>query len=180
MMGMDGRAILRCLRYSLGSLALILAAGLSVLGIESSKALAQAQSQVGVPSGDPRIEERARAIGKELRCVVCQNQSIDESNAPLALDLKQLLRERLTVGDSDAQAKAFMVSRYGNFVLLKPPFQLNTLLLWIGPFLLLALAGSSVRHYFTRRQTVGEFSAPTLTTDEIKRVDALLKKGSNK
>lgn len=175
---MDRRTIFRCSRCSIGNIALVFVAVLSVSAIKNSNALAQTQTQVGVHSGDPRIEERARAIGKELRCVVCQNQSIDESNAPLALDLKQLLRERLNAGDSDAQAKTFMVSRYGNFVLLKPPFQLNTLLLWIGPFLLLALAGWSVRHYFSRRQSVGEFTDRTLTTDEMKQVDAFLKKGS--
>lgn len=176
---MDRRTILLFMRRSLGSLALLLTAMFSISAIKSSSTLAQVQSQTAMPTSDPRIEERARAIGKELRCVVCQNQSIDESNAPLALDLKQLLRERLTAGDSDAQAKTFMVSRYGNFVLLKPPFQLNTLLLWIGPFLLLALAGWSVRHYFARRHIGAEVSAPALTTDEIKQVDALLKKDSS-
>lgn len=85
----------------------------------SAAAMAQAPAQQLRSAADPKIEERARLIGKELRCVVCQNQSIDESNSPLALDLKQLLRERLQAGDTDEQAKAFLVARYGNFVLLK-------------------------------------------------------------
>ncbi len=89
---------------------------------------------------DPVLEARAREISQTLRCVVCQNQSIDDSSAPLAKDLRVLVRERLTAGDSNAQAISFMVARYGNFVLLKPPMQLNTVLLWFGPALLLGLA----------------------------------------
>ncbi len=86
---------------------------------------------------NPVLEARARQISQGLRCLVCQNQSIDDSNAPLAQDLRVLLRERLQAGDSDAQAVGFLVSRYGNFVLLKPPVQADTLLLWAGPALIL-------------------------------------------
>jgi cytochrome c-type biogenesis protein CcmH len=89
---------------------------------------------------NPAQELRAREINKGLRCVVCQNQSIDESNAPLAVDLRNLVRERLAAGESDKQAVQFIVQRYGNFVLLKPPFQFNTLLLWLGPLLLFGVA----------------------------------------
>jgi cytochrome c-type biogenesis protein CcmH len=88
---------------------------------------------------DPRMEARAQKISQELRCVVCQNESIDASNAPLAQDMRKLVRERLMAGDSDAEVKAYLVARYGNFVLLRPPVQTNTLLLWGGPFLVLAL-----------------------------------------
>lgn len=123
------------------------------------------------------IEERARAIGRELRCVVCQNQSIDDSNAPLALDLKQLLRERLHSGDSDAEAKAFLVARYGNFVLLKPPFQFNTVLLWLGPFLLFGLVGWLVRRYFATPREL-PLQVPELSSDDLKTIDAILEKGS--
>lgn len=127
------------------------------------------------PGAAARIEERARGIGKELRCVVCQNQSIDESNAPLALDLKQLLRERLAAGDSDAQAKAFLVARYGNFVLLKPPLQANTLLLWLGPFLLLGVAGVTVHHYFrSRSDRAGTAALTPLTTADLAAADRIL------
>ncbi|MDB2438238.1 cytochrome c-type biogenesis protein CcmH [Hellea sp.] len=86
------------------------------------------------------IEARAKDVGRSLRCVVCQNQSIDESDAPLAIDMRKLVRERLKEGDSNAEVIAYMQERYGDFVLLKPPVQSNTYLLWFTPFLLL-LAG---------------------------------------
>jgi cytochrome c-type biogenesis protein CcmH len=97
---------------------------------------------------DPVLEARARNLSRELRCMVCQNQSIDDSEAPLAKDLRVLVRERLSNGDSDKQVLDFLVSRYGEFVLLKPPFELHTLLLWsvspavllIGIFALLVMA----------------------------------------
>ncbi len=88
---------------------------------------------------DPALELRARDISQGLRCLVCQNQAIDDSDAPLAKDLRMIVRERLTAGDSDTQAVAYIVQRYGNYVLLKPPFQVNTALLWILPFILMAL-----------------------------------------
>ncbi|MFA7264154.1 MAG: cytochrome c-type biogenesis protein [Caulobacter sp.] len=90
---------------------------------------------------DPTLEARAETLSKELRCVVCQNQSIDASSAPLARDMRLLVRERIAAGDTDVQAKAYLVERYGNFVLLKPPFQADTLLLWFGPLLILVVAG---------------------------------------
>lgn len=91
---------------------------------------------------DPALEARARALSEGLRCLVCQNQSIDDSNAPLARDLRILLRERLKAGDSDDKAVDFIVARYGDYVLLRPRFTVETWLLWIGPFaLLLAAAG---------------------------------------
>ncbi len=89
---------------------------------------------------DPALEARAREISQALRCVVCQNQSIDDSNAPLAKDLRVLVRERLKSGDSNDQAVTYIVARYGNFVLLKPPMQGNTIFLWFGPAILLVLA----------------------------------------
>ena len=87
----------------------------------------------GEKLADPALEARARAIAAELRCLVCQNQSIDDSDAPLAKDLRLLLRERLSAGASDAEAKAYIVSRYGDFVLLRPPLKPQTLLLWGAP-----------------------------------------------
>src|SRR3954465_14965648 len=86
---------------------------------------------------DPVLESRARALSGELRCMVCQNQSIDDSDAPLAKDLRLLVRERLVAGDSDAQVKDFLVERYGDFILLKPPLEWRTLVLWTAPFVLL-------------------------------------------
>lgn len=130
---------------------------------------------------DPGLEARARVLSQELRCVVCQNQSIDDSNAPLAHDLRVLLRERLTVGDSDRQAVDYIVARYGNFVLLKPPMQLNTLPLWAGPalFLLLALIGSA--RYLRNRTPIHPMEeAPPLSTNEQARLDALLNKRGSK
>jgi cytochrome c-type biogenesis protein CcmH len=98
---------------------------------------------------DPVLEARARALSADLRCLVCQNQSIDDSNAPLARDLRILLRERLKAGDSDEQAIDFVVARYGEFVLLRPRFMPETWLLWIGPFALLLIAGTFL---FMRRR----------------------------
>src|SRR5690606_12873648 len=86
---------------------------------------------------DPALEARARALSAHLRCLVCQNQSIDDSDAPLAKDLRLLVRERLVAGDSDTEVTNFLVARYGEFVLLKPPFAKHTLLLWLTPLLLL-------------------------------------------
>jgi cytochrome c-type biogenesis protein CcmH len=86
---------------------------------------------------DPQLEKRARTISAELRCLVCQNQSIDDSDAPLAGDLRRLVRERIKANDSDSQVLDYIVSRYGEFVLLKPRFELSTLLLWLTPLLVL-------------------------------------------
>jgi cytochrome c-type biogenesis protein CcmH len=87
---------------------------------------------------DPVLEQRARTISAELRCLVCQNQSIDDSDAPLAGDLRRLVRERLTAHDTDSQVLDYVVARYGEFVLLKPRFEMATLLLWLTPLLVLA------------------------------------------
>src|SRR5471030_1562622 len=96
---------------------------------------------------NPKLEARARAISAGLRCLVCQNQTIDDSDADLAHDLRVLLRQRLMAGDSDVQATDFIVKRYGNYVLLKPPFDAETLLLWLGPLLFLAAGGAGVAMY---------------------------------
>jgi cytochrome c-type biogenesis protein CcmH len=124
---------------------------------------------------DPKLEMRARALSQILRCVVCQNQSIDDSNAPLAHDLRVLLRERLASGDSDEKALDFIVARYGNFVLLEPPVQLNTLALWLGPGLFVLIAAVGFGHYVRRRSINGATQTPMpLTTTEQKRIDELL------
>ncbi len=108
---------------------------------------------------DPVLEARARALGKELRCLVCQNQSIDDSDAELARDLRRLVRERLVAGENEAQIKAYLVSRYGDFILLKPPFKAKTYILWLGPGAILVLAGAGVVLYL-RRQGRRALSAP--------------------
>ena len=120
---------------------------------------------------DPALEARARALSQELRCVVCQNQSIDDSNAPLAHDLRVIVRERLTAGDTDAQVLAFVRARYGEFVLLRPPFKLQTLLLWFTPLLL--LGGAALYLWRTRQRPLGAGAAP-LSPQEQKRLDELL------
>ncbi|MBR1275967.1 cytochrome c-type biogenesis protein [Bradyrhizobium sp. AUGA SZCCT0283] len=127
---------------------------------------------------DPALEARARNLSRELRCVVCQNQSIDDSNAPLARDLRVLLRDRLQAGDNDSAAMDFIVARYGNFVLLKPPMQLNTLMLWVGPFLVLIAASLGFGRYIRRSATnaaVATTAAP-LDDNELKLVEAILDK----
>ena len=122
---------------------------------------------------DPKLEARARALSSQLRCMVCQNESIDESSADLARDLRLLVRERLKAGDSDEQIRAFLVSRYGDFILLKPPFKLETWLLWGAPFLVL-LAGGYVILIATRRQQ-GPGPADSLTETERAKLEALLR-----
>jgi cytochrome c-type biogenesis protein CcmH len=119
---------------------------------------------------DAGLEARAREISQLLRCVVCQNQSIDDSSAPLAKDLRVLVRERLTAGDSNAQAINFIVARYGNFVLLKPPVQTNTLLLWFGPALLFALAAFGLFKTLKRQEmpAAAADAAPLNSADEAR------------
>ena len=121
---------------------------------------------------DPALEARARAISAELRCMVCQNQSIDDSNAELAKDLRVLVRERLTAGDSDQAVKDYLVSRYGTFVLLKPPLALNTLLLWAMPIGLLVIGGVVLLAQMMRRRQVS--AVAPLSREEQERLDALL------
>jgi cytochrome c-type biogenesis protein CcmH len=122
---------------------------------------------------DPALEARARDISRDLRCLVCQNESIDDSNADLARDLRLLVRERLMAGDSDEQVMAYIAARYGDFVLLDPPVKPKTWALWFGPGLLLLVAGTGMFHYLRRQQTA---SAPApLDATERKRLDALLR-----
>ena len=120
---------------------------------------------------DPALEARARAISAELRCMVCQNQTIDDSDAELAHDLRVLVRQRLKAGDTDRQAIAFIVNRYGDYVLLKPPFEAETLLLWLGPLLVLLAGGTGVALYLRRRR---DTRLPAFTADEQARLDRLL------
>lgn len=123
---------------------------------------------------DPALESRARAISKELRCLVCQNESIDDSDASLAHDLRVLVRERLKAGDTDQQVFDFMVARYGEFVLLKPPLSWHTLVLWGLPPAAL-IVGIMMLLLAARRGTQGR-AATGLTPDEEARVAELLKR----
>jgi cytochrome c-type biogenesis protein CcmH len=123
---------------------------------------------------DPALEARARAISAELRCLVCQNQSIDDSNAPLARDLRVLVRERLSAGNSDAQVMRYVVDRYGEFVLLRPPFGFHTIILWLGPLaLLLGVALMLVARARRRRPAATDNPQP-LTAAEQQRLGELL------
>lgn len=121
---------------------------------------------------DPVLEARARALSRTLRCLVCQNESIDESGADLARDIRVLLRERLVAGDSDATARQFIVARYGDFVLLKPPLELATAALWFAPVLLLISGAVAVILYVHRRP---EAEVPELSEAERQRVAQLLR-----
>jgi cytochrome c-type biogenesis protein CcmH len=122
---------------------------------------------------DPKLEARARDLSAGLRCMVCQNQSIDDSDATLAHDIRVLIRERLAKGESDEAIKTFLVSRYGDFILLRPPLKMTTLLLWGGPPLILLLGAASV-FAGIRRRSRSNLSPPPLTAAEERRVAALL------
>lgn len=121
---------------------------------------------------DAGLEERARGISANLRCLVCQNQSIDDSDAELARDLRVLVRERLVLGDSDAQVMKYVVDRYGEFVLLRPSFSARNIVLWGTPFLVLMVGGIAAYTY-SRRQS-HKIAATSLSPDEEDRLSKLL------
>ena len=122
---------------------------------------------------DPALEVRARALSRELRCMVCQNQSIDDSDAPLARDLRILVRERLSAGDTDPQVVDFLVDRYGEFVLLKPRFEWHTAVLWLTPAAAL-LAGAIAMFAALRRRRVAAAGFTPLTADEERRLAEMI------
>ncbi len=122
---------------------------------------------------DPALERRAREISAGLRCLVCQNQSIDDSDAQLAKDLRLLVRERLVAGDTNDQVESFLVQRYGEFVLLKPTFGAHTLLLWLTPALVLILGGIGAYAAMRRRP---QAPAATLDDGEREALETLLKR----
>jgi cytochrome c-type biogenesis protein CcmH len=124
---------------------------------------------------DPVLERRARDISKNLRCLVCQNQSIDDSNADLARDLRVLVRERLVMGDSDSAVIRYIVDRYGDYVLLDPPFKGSTYVLWFGPGVIFAFGAAAVVLFLRRRRSL---APPPLTEEEEKRIEALMDDGS--
>jgi cytochrome c-type biogenesis protein CcmH len=123
---------------------------------------------------DPTLETRARAISRELRCMVCQNQSIDDSEAPLARDLRLLVRERLKAGDDDRQVLDFLVARYGEFVLLKPRFEWHTALLWLTP-LVVFIGGGIALVLATQRRRRLALPDQHLSTAEEARISELMK-----
>ena len=128
--------------------------------------------QPGEVLKDPALEKRAREISAGLRCLVCQNQSIDDSDAQLAKDLRLLVRERLVAGDTDDEVESFLVQRYGEFVLLKPTFGAHTLLLWLTPVLVLILGGIGA---YAALRTRPQPTAAALDDEERKALENLLK-----
>jgi cytochrome c-type biogenesis protein CcmH len=124
---------------------------------------------------DPRLEARARALSSELRCMVCQNQSIDDSNAPLARDLRILLRERIAAGETDTQVLDYLVDRYGEFVLLRPRFGPATFMLWLGPLLILILACAAVLLAVARGRRNRRTELP-LSAEEASAIETLMSK----
>ena len=154
------------------TLSLIFAAACLFLAVPSQLAAVEP----GEILKDRQLEGRARALSAELRCLVCQNQSIDDSNAPLARDLRLLVRERLTKGDTNTQVLDFIVARYGEFVLLRPRFGMHTLLLWLAPPVILILAVLLIFMSWRRRskETSGK-EVTALSPDEKKRLDKLLR-----
>jgi cytochrome c-type biogenesis protein CcmH len=124
---------------------------------------------------DPALEARARDIGRNLRCVVCQNQAIDDSAAEVAHDMRRAVRERLTAGDSDDKVYEFMVARYGDYVLLQPPLKPGTLVLWLGAPVLLLVAGGALLVAARRRRAAPATPTP-LSDEEQRRLAALLKR----
>ncbi len=159
------RAMPRLRRTLLGSAATaLMLAGGAALAVEPDEILP-----------DPALEARARDISTGLRCLVCQNQSIDDSNAPLARDLRLLVRERLKKGDSDAEVVRFIEDRYGEFVLLRPPLSARTIVLWLTPFLLLIVAVAMAARGVMRRRALS--GSPPLTGEEEEKLRALLAEG---
>ena len=123
---------------------------------------------------DPALEQRARSLSYEIRCVVCQSQSIAESDADIARDMRGLIREQIAAGRSDQEIRDYLVARYGDFVLFEPPFKATTYVLWIGPFVLLLVALIAVILYF-RRRAAQPAVAPDLSAAERHRVAELLR-----
>jgi cytochrome c-type biogenesis protein CcmH len=149
----------------LAAFALLLLCSGPLLAVEAKEMLA-----------NPALEARARNLSKELRCMVCQNQSIDDSEAPLAHDLRVLVRERLTAGDTDSQVLNFLVARYGEFVLLRPPLAWHTAALWgLPPAALLIGVAAMIIVARRRRRHVSAAAAANLTADEERRLSDLLR-----
>jgi len=124
-------------------------------------------------AADPALEKRLMSLASELRCLVCQNQSLADSHADLAVDLRNEVREQMRAGKSDDEIRAWLTARYGDFVLYRPPVKTTTLLLWVGPFLLLAVAATGLILYLRRRGR--RLVQPPLTDEQHARAQALLR-----
>ena len=141
---------------------------LAMLWLGLAPALAQ-EAQLA----DPKLEQRARDLGREIRCVVCQSQSVSDSDADIAQELRVIIREQIAAGKSDAEIRDYLVARYGDFVLFDPPFKASTYVLWIGPFVILVLAAAIVVLFF-RRRAQEPARVRALDADEQGRVARLL------
>jgi len=160
------------LQSSLSHMCLMIVAAALAMTMFAAPASAYEPSEV---LSDPVLENRARELSSELRCMVCQNQSINDSNAPLAKDLRILVRDRLMQGDTDEQVMDYVVERYGEYVLLRPRIAPHTYLLWFGPFIVLLLAaGLAVRYFRNRRADITAEEGTPLSDEERKRVGQLL------
>jgi cytochrome c-type biogenesis protein CcmH len=129
---------------------------------------------------DPVLEQRARDLSRQLRCLVCQNQSIDDSDADLARDLRRIVREQLLAGRSDEEIIDYLTARYGDFVLLKPPVKPATWGLWFGPAAVLLIAAAGIGVYVRRRAAPPDAPTPELSADERRRLEALLREESRR
>lgn len=152
--------------------ALVLSIGLGVAIVTPGPALSVQPDEI---LDDPRLESRARDISAGLRCLVCRNESIDESNADLARDMRLLVRERLVEGDSDQEVLAFIVERYGEFVLLRPTTEGVNIILWVAAPVLFIIALLTAGLYLRRRDSAPEPTADGLSKDDRERLEALLK-----
>ena len=123
-------------------------------------------------AANPVLEKRVMRLSKELRCLVCQNQSLSDSNADLAIDLRNQVREMMQAGKTDAQIREYMVASYGDFILYDPPLKATTVVLWIGPFVLLLIGGAMLARYLKQRRRV--VADQTMSVDERERARALL------
>ncbi|MGV6819619.1 MAG: cytochrome c-type biogenesis protein [Parvularcula sp.] len=140
--------------------------GLACLGLAIGAAVAQPGSEPSRPSDDPEVEARVQELAHTLRCVVCKNQSIAESNAGLAKDMVGILRDQIEAGATDEEARAFMVDRYGEFVLMQPTLSWKNAGLWAGPLMMLILGGGLAIWFIRRRPAVSEGVVPALSDQE--------------
>jgi cytochrome c-type biogenesis protein CcmH len=129
---------------------------------------------VDQPLSDPVLEKRAQGLHKEIRCLVCQNQAIADSNAHLARQLRVIVRERLEAGDNNDDVKSYLVERYGDWVLMRPPFNASTLILWIAPFIILAFVLGGAAMFVIRRRRQQQIGFEPLDSQEEARLAAIL------
>jgi cytochrome c-type biogenesis protein CcmH len=150
-----------------------LVAGIAILGFSSASFAVRPDEMLR----DPVLEARAEAISRDIRCVVCQGQNIEDSDADIAHELRVIVREQVKAGATDEQAQEYLVARYGDFVLLKPPFKTKTALIWTGPFLLLLGGGIGIHLYYRR---VARAQAAPLTAAEQARLASLLRSNDDR